>query len=107
MSLVRFVMSYSILHLLNRVFMKQIKRKLIDILNRELLIDKSLINEQAYLNSNLQINNRQLDLLLYYCEKDMNIMIPDEQISIDQNIQEFISSIYLIKKSNNKMLKAS
>ena len=87
--------------------MKQIKRKLIDILNRELLIDKSLINEQAYLNSNLQINNRQLDLLLYYCEKDMNIMIPDEQISIDQNIQEFISSIYLIKKSNNKMLKAS
>lgn len=87
--------------------MKQIKRKLINILNRELLIDKSLINEQAYLNSNLQINNRQLDLLLYYCEKDMNIMIPDEQISIDQNIQEFISSIYSIKKSNNKMLKAS
>jgi|GEM_PF-1813036 len=87
--------------------MKQIKRKLINILNRELLIDKSLINEHAYLNSNLQINNRQLDLLLYYCEKDMNIMIPDEQISIDQNIQEFISSIYSIKKSNSKMLKAS
>ena len=87
--------------------MKQIRRKLINILNRELLIDKSLINEGAYLNSSLDINTAQLNLLLYYCEKDLNIRIPDEQISIDQNVDEFIASIYSIKKSNARALKVA
>lgn len=88
-------------------FMKQIKRRLINILNKELLIDKSLINENSRLEKNLSINPFEFNLLLYYFERDLNIKIPDEQININQNVNEFTRSIYNIKKFNNKMAKAS
>ena len=86
--------------------MKQIRRRLVNILNKELLIDKSLINENARLEKNLAINPFEFNLLLYYFERDLNINIPDEQININQNLNEFSRSIYNIKKFNSKMAKA-
>jgi hypothetical protein len=87
--------------------MKQIKRRIVHILHKELLIDKALINENARLEKNLSINPSELNLLLYYFERDMNMQIPDEQININQNIAELTSSIYRIKRSNNRLKKAS
>jgi hypothetical protein len=87
--------------------MKQVKKRLINILNKQMLIDKKLINENALLEKNLAINNQEFNLLLYYCERDMKINIPDGQINLSQNVNEFASSIYNIKKLNsNKLLKA-
>ncbi len=88
--------------------MKQIKKKLITILNKQMLIDKALINENALLEKNLAMNNQEFNLLLYYCERDMKINIPDGKINLNQNVNEFANSIYQIKKnSNSKMLQAS
>lgn len=88
--------------------MKQIKKRLIYILNKELSIDRSLINESAVLEKNLAINPMEFNLLLYYCERDMKINIPDEQTNPRQNISEFAASIYNIKKlHNNRLQRAS
>ncbi len=87
--------------------MKQIKRRLVNILSKELFVDKNLINENARLAANLSLNPFEFNLLLYYFERDLKIRIPDEQINIDQNINEFSASIYNIKKYNNKLAHAS
>jgi len=78
--------------------MKQIKRKLINILNRELLIDPSLINDNTCLDAHLHLDPMQLNLLLYYFEKDLNIRIPDDRVHLDQNMLELANSIYSIKR---------
>jgi acyl carrier protein len=87
--------------------MKQIKRRLVDILHKELLIDKALINENARLEKNLAINPSEFNLLLYYFERDTKMHIPDDQISINQNLGELTTTIYKIRKSNHKLQKAS
>ncbi len=87
--------------------MKQIKRRLVNILHKELLIDKALINENARLEKNLAINPFEFNLLLYYFERDTNMQIPDDQININQNLGELTTSIYRIRQSNDKLQKAS
>jgi len=87
--------------------MKQIKRKLVNILHKELLIDKALINENARLEKNLAINPFEFNLLLYYFERDTKMHIPDDQISIHQNIGELTMSIYRIRKTNHSLRAAS
>jgi len=81
--------------------MKQIKRKLINILNRELLIDPSYINDNTRLDTHLHLDHMQLNLLLYYFEKDLNISIPDGRVHLDQNMQELANSIYSIKRGSS------
>ncbi len=87
--------------------MKQIKRRLVHILSKELLIDKALINENDSLGANLSLNPFEFNLLLYYFERDLKIRIPDEQININQNIIELTQSIYNIKRDNLRLAHAS
>ncbi len=88
--------------------MKQIKKRLINILNKELFIDRNLLsNENARLENNLHLNPTDLNLLLYYFERDLKIEIPDEKMSLSQNLNEFAKSIYQIKKYTAKLAKAS
>jgi acyl carrier protein len=77
--------------------MKKIKKTLLSTLRNELHINPNRIDLNQSFSQYIAINSLEFNLLLYYVENKLSMEIADEKVSMNQSIDEFVKTLYLLK----------